>query len=138
MGKEKYLEQMRKEANNCPYYQLLGMEIMEIKEGESKIQMPFRQGLTHPDRAVHGGAIASLADSSVAMALISLVEPKDRITTIEFKINFFVPVSKGHLEAHAKIIHKGSKTAVGDVEVKNKEGKLVAKVIATYSIRRVD
>jgi acyl-CoA thioesterase len=138
MGKEKYLEQVRKVANNSPYYQLLGMEVMEIKEGESKIQMPFKQALTHPYRIVHGGAIASLADSSVAMALISLVERKDRIATIEFKINFFVPVSKGHLEAHAKIIHKGSKTAVGDVEVKNEEGKLVAKVIATYSIKRVD
>jgi len=138
MGKEKYLEQVRKVANNSPYYQLLGMKIMEIKEGESKIQMPFKQGLTHPYRIVHGGAIASLADSSVAMALISLVEPKDRIATIEFKINFFAPVSKGKLEAQAKIIHKGSKTAVGEVEVKNEEGKLVAKVIATYSIRRVD
>ena len=138
MEKEKYLEKIKKVTNNSPYYQLLGMEIMEIKEGESKIQMPFKQGLTHPYRIVHGGAIASLADSSVAMALISLVEPKDRITTIEFKINFFAPVSKGDLEAHAKIIHKGSKTAVGEVEVKNEEGKLVAKVIATYSIRRVD
>ena len=138
MEKEKYLEQIKKVTNNSPYYQLLGMEIMEIKEGESKIQMPFKQGLTHPYRIVHGGAIASLADSSVAMALISLVEPTDRFTTIEFKINFFAPVSKGNLEAQAKIIHKGSKTAVGEVEVKNEEGKLVAKVIATYSIRRVD
>jgi len=138
MEKEKYLEQVRKVTNNSPYYQLLGMEVMEIKEGESKIQMPFKQGLTHPYRIVHGGAIASLADSGVAMALISLVEPKDRFTTIEFKINFFAPVSKGNLEAHAKIIYKGSKTAVGEVEVKNGEGKLVAKLIATYSIRRVD
>ena len=138
MEKEKYLEQIREVANKSPYYQLLGMEVMEIKEGESKIQMPFKQGLTHPYRIVHGGAIASLADSSVAMALISLVEPRDRFTTIEFKINFFAPVSKGNLEAHAKIIHKGSKTAVGEVEVKNEEGKLVAKVIATYSIRKGD
>ena len=138
MGKEKYLEKIREVANKSPYYRLLGMEVMEIKEGESKIQMPFKQGLTHPYRMVHGGAIASLADSSVAMALISLVEPKERITTIEFKINFFAPVSKGDLEAHAKIVHKGSKTAVGDVEVKNEEGKLIAKLIATYSIRRVD
>ena len=138
MEKEKYLEQIRKVANKSPYYRLLGMKVMEIKEGQSKIQMPFKQDLTHPYRIVHGGAIASLADSSVAMALISLVEPKDRIATIEFKINFLAPVSKGDLEAHAKIIHKGSKTAVGDVEVKNEEGKLVAKVIATYSIRRVD
>ena len=73
MEKEKYLEQVRKVTNNSPYYQLLGMEVMEIKEGESKIQMPFKQGLTHPYRIVHGGAIASLADSGVVMALISLV-----------------------------------------------------------------
>lgn len=138
MGKETYLEQVRKVANSSHYYRLLGMEVTEIKGGESRIQMPFKQDLTHPYGIVHGGAIASLADSAVAMALISLVEPEDRITTIEFKINFFAPISKGQLEAHAKIIHKGSKTAVGDVEVINEEGKLVAKVIATYSIKRGD
>jgi uncharacterized protein (TIGR00369 family) len=138
MGKERYLEQVRRVANASPYYLLLGMEITEIREGESRIQMRFKEELTHPYRIVHGGAIASLADSAVAMALVSLVEPKDRITTIEFKINFFVPISKGELKAHAKIIHKGSKTAVGDVDVINEEGKLVAKVIATYSIMRGD
>jgi len=138
MEKERYLEQVKRTANGSPYYRLLGMEITEIREGESRIQMLFREELTHPYGIVHGGAIASLADSAVAMALISLVEPKDRITTIEFKINFFVPISKGELKAHAKIIHKGSKTAVGDVEVVNEERKLVAKVIATYSIVRGD
>jgi uncharacterized protein (TIGR00369 family) len=138
MGKVRYLEQVRKVANSSPYHRLLGIEATEIREGESRIQMLFKQELTHPYGIVHGGAIASLADSAVAMALISLVEPKDRITTIEFKINFFVPVSKGELKAHAKIIHKGSKTAVGDVEVINEGGELVAKVIATYSIMRGD
>ena len=138
MEKQRYLEQGRKVAASSPYYRLLGMEVTEIKEGESRIQMPFKQELTHPYGFVHGGAIASLADSAVAMALVSLIEPKDRIATIEFKINFFVPVSKGELKAHAKIIHKGSKIAVGDVEVINEGGKLVAKVIATYSIMRGD
>lgn len=138
MEKREYLEQVRKVANNSPYYRLLGMVVTEIKEGESRIQMSFKEELTHPYGIVHGGAIASLADSAVAMALISLVEPDDRIATIEFKINFFVPINKGELKAHAKIIHKGSKTAVGDVEVSNEEDKLVGKVIATYSIVKGD
>jgi acyl-CoA thioesterase len=138
MEKKRYLEEVGKVANSSPHYRLLGMKVTEIKGGESRIQMPFKQDLTHPYGIVHGGAMASLADSAVAMALIGLVEPQDRITTIEFKINFFAPVSKGELKAHAKIIHKGSKTAVGDVEVINEEGKLVAKVIATYSIMRGD
>jgi acyl-CoA thioesterase len=138
MGKETYLKQVMKIANSSPYYRLLGMEVKEIKEGESRIEMPFKQDLTHPYGIAHGGAIASLADSAVAMALIDLVDPRDRIATIEFKINFLASVDKGELEAHAKIIHKGSKTAVGDVEVVNEKGKLVAKLVATYSIKRND
>lgn len=138
MVKQIYLEQVMKVANGSPYYRLLGMEVMEIKEGESRIEMPFKQDLTHPYGIAHGGAIASLADSAVAMALIGLVDPKDRITTIEFKINFFTSIDKGRLEAHATIIHKGSKTAVGDVKVLDEKGKLVAKLVATYSIKRND
>ena len=136
MEKEKFLEEMKKVATGCPYYRLLGMEVIEIRAGESRIKMRFKQDLTHPYGIVHGGAIASLGDSAVAMALIGLGDPRDRITTIEFKVNFFAPVSKGELEARARIIHKGSKTAVGDVEITSEEGKLVAKVLATYSIMK--
>jgi acyl-CoA thioesterase len=136
MVKQIYLEEVIKVANGSPYYRLLGMEVREIKGGESRIKMPFKRDLTHPYGIAHGGAIASLADSAVAMALIDLVDPRDRITTIEFKINFFASVEGGELEAHAKIIHKGSKTAVGDVVVVNEKGKLVAKLVATYSIKR--
>src|SRR4030043_2403621 len=135
MEEKKYLNQVRGITNRSPFYQLLGMKVLEIQDGKCRIEMPFRKKLTHPYGISHGGAIASLADSAVAMALISLVKPTDRITTIEFKINFFTPVSQGKLMAEAKIIYRGSKTAVGDVEVRNEKGKLVAKVIATYNIQ---
>ena len=138
MEEKKYLNKVRGVTNRSPFYQLLGMKVLEIRDGKCRIEMPFRRKLTHPYGIIHGGAIASLADSAVAMALISLVKPSDRITTIEFKINFFEPVSRGKLTAKARIIYKGSKTAVGDVEVINDEGRLVGKVIATYNIQSTD
>jgi uncharacterized protein (TIGR00369 family) len=134
MEGKKYLNQVRGVANHSPFYQLLGMKVLEIQNGTCRVEMPFRKKLTHPYGIIHGGAIASLADSAVAMALISLVKPTDRITTIEFKINFFTPVSQGKLMARSKMIYRGSKTAVGDVEVRNEKSKLIAKVIATYNI----
>lgn len=115
MDEGKYLKKVRELTNLSPYYRLLKIEVLEIRKGKSIIQMPFRKKLTHPYGIVHGGAIASLADSAVAIALIGLVKPSDRITTIEFKINFFTSISQGKLTAQAKIIYKGSKTAVGDV-----------------------
>ncbi len=138
MAKETYLQQVMSVANGSPYYRLLGMEVKEIEGGRSRIEMPFKRDLTHPYGIVHGGAIASLADSAVAMALIDLVDPNDRITTIEFKINFFAPVDQGVLQAKAKIIHRGTRTAVGEVEVVNEKGRLVATLIATYSIQKGD
>jgi acyl-CoA thioesterase len=138
MEQKKYLNKVRGVTNRSPFYQLLGMNVLEIQGGKCRIEMPFRKKLTHPYGIVHGGAIASLADSAVAMALISLVKPSDRITTIEFKINFFTPIRQGKLTAKAKIIHRGSKTAVGDVVVIDDEGKLVSKVTATYNIQSTE
>jgi acyl-CoA thioesterase len=129
---------MKDVFNNCPYSKLLGMEVINVREGKSRMRMPFKRDLTHPYGIIHGGAIASLADSSVAMALLSLVKPSDRIMTIEFEINFFVPAGEKELTAEAKIIHKNSNTAVGVTEVVNEDDKLVAKVIATYGIGRGD
>ncbi len=135
MEEKKYLNNVRGVTNCSPFYQLLGMKVLEIRDGKCRMEMPFKKKLTHPYGIIHGGAIASLADTAVAMALVSLVKPGNRITTIEFKINFFAPISLRKLTAKAKIIYKESKTAVGDVEVVNEEGKLVGKVIATYNIQ---
>lgn len=71
-----------------------------------------------------GEAIASLAESSVALALLSLVEPSDKIMIIEYKINFFVLVEHGELTVEANIIDRNSQTAVRVAEV-NEDGKLV-------------
>jgi len=138
MKKGRSFERVRNLFDNSPYYRLLGIEVTDIKEGESRIRIAFKQKLTHLNGIVAGGAIASLADSSVTAALLSLVEPSFRIMTIEFKINFFLPVIAGELTAKAKIVHKDCETAVGVVEIINGDGKLVSKGIATCGIEIVD
>ena len=50
------------------------------------------------------------------------------------KVNYIAPVTKGKIVACAKVIHKGRKTAVADVEIQDDEGKLCAKSIVTYML----
>lgn len=136
MKEGRSFRQAKDEFNKSPYYRLLGMEVTEMMEGESKVRMPFKKELTHLNGILDGGAITSLANSSVTMALLSLVEPCDRIITIEFKINFLLPVSQGELASEAKIIHKNSQIAYGFAEVTNGDGELVARLVATFSIEK--
>lgn len=133
--KEALLTTMQTES---PYWALLGLEIADIKKGWAKVRLPFARKLVHPLGIAHGGAIFSAADSAVAMALIGLVERDETFTTVEMKINYLRPFDKGEIMAEARIIHKGGKTALGDVEVRNGGGMLLAKGLATYMIMKND
>ena len=119
-----------------PFWSLLGMEIIEIKKGWAKIRLPFSEKLANGIGVVHGGAIFSPADSAVGMALIGLVSKNENISTLEMKINYLRPLTAGDIIAEAKIVHKGSMTAIGDVEVKDEKGNLIAKGLATYAITK--
>jgi acyl-CoA thioesterase len=70
------------------------------------------------------------------MAFIGMVDRDEVFTTIEMKIHYLKPFTGGDLIAEASIIHKGSKIVLGDVEVRNGNGDLVAKGLATYLIMK--
>ena len=119
---------------NNPFWSLLGMEIIGIKKGWAKIRLPFNKDLANGIGVAHGGAIFSPADSAVGMALIGLTSKDENISTLEMKINYLKPLSEGEIIAEAKIVHRGAMTAIGDVEVRDGRGNLIAKGLATYAI----
>ena len=125
-----------KMQEESPFWTLLGLELADIRKGWAKVRLPFAKKLVHPLGIAHGGAVFSAADSAVAMALVGLVEKDESFTTVEMKINYLRPFNEGEITAEAKIIYKGSRTALGDVDVRNAGGVLIAKGLATYMILR--
>jgi len=55
-----------------------------------------------------------------------------KVVTIEMKVNFLSPIAEGRITAEGRIIFKGSRIAVGDVEISDQDGRMVAKSVATY------
>jgi uncharacterized protein (TIGR00369 family) len=127
-------EALREYANEVPMYKLLGMRVEEARAGYARFRLPFRQELTQPMGVMHGGALAAVADSAVAIALWGLVGMDKVFTTIEMKINFIAPVAGGEVIAEGNIVHCGRKTALGEVTLKDQNGRLVGKCLATYMI----
>ena len=123
-----------KEAlNSSPFYRLLGMEVVDIKENYSRLRIPFKKELLQIQGVTHGGVVASIADAAVAIALFSLVDLNDILSTIELKVNYLAPIKSGEIVAEGRIIHKGSRIAVGEADVWN-EGRLVGKALSTYMV----
>jgi uncharacterized protein (TIGR00369 family) len=129
---------LRNHANQVPMYKLIGMEVVDVGPGHSRFRLPFRPELTQPFGVMHGGALAAVADSAVAIALWGLLGADKIFTTIEMKINYIAPVSTGEVIAEGNIIHCGRRTAIGDVTLKDQNERLVAKCLATYIILPAD
>lgn len=125
---------INKMKTDIPFWALLGMEVVDVKKGWGKVRLPFTKKLSQPDGYAHGGAIFSPADAAVAIALLGMIDRSETLLTVEMKINYIKSVKEGDIIAEAKVVHKGKRTALGDVEVRNSEGELVAKGLATYMI----
>jgi acyl-CoA thioesterase len=133
--KEGYEKVLRQAVEAAPYYQLLHLTLERIDIGFARFRMPFRSELTQVYGFVHGGAIASLADTAAAFALMTLLaQPGEKVTTVEFKINYLRSVSEGEMFGEARVVHKGRRLATVDMEVKNENGNLLAKGLTTYMI----
>ena len=110
------------------------MELLEIKKGWAVVRLPIEDKLTNAIGLVHGGAIFSAADSAVGMALVGLTQRDEKISTLEMKINYMKPVRGREIVAEARILHRGSQTAVGDVEVRDEAHNIIAKGLGTYAV----
>lgn len=117
------------------YFELLGLDLLDLEPGYCKLLLRYKRDLTWGAGVVQGGFLTTLADSCIAHATIAALAGQDKITTsIELKINFIRPATPSLFTAEAWLIHLGSRTAIGEAEIVNGEGKLIAKCLSSLMI----
>lgn len=118
---QKVVEHM---LRNDLFSKWLGISILEIKEGYSKIQMQVRPEMINGLGIVHGGVAFSFADSAFAFACNNR---NNLSVALDTSINFLKPVHVNDiLIAEATEIHNGRSTGLYQVEIKNQNDVVVA------------
>jgi len=106
------------------FSQWLGIEVLEVKEGYSKIKMLVRPEMINGFGIVHGGIAFSLADSCFAFACNNR---NVLSVALDTAINFTKPVHVGDmLTAAAKEMHNGKSTGLYHITIQNQNGHIVA------------
>ena len=123
--------------NGSPFYRHLGMEIVEAGDGRARLRLPVKDELKNLYGILHGGVIAALLDSSCSIAVGTLMGPDETSVTLDQRINYISNVKEGVLYGEGRALHKGRFTGVGQAEVRDEEGNLVAAGMTTsYFIHR--
>ena len=119
----------------APFEAYLGMRIDEARDGRAVLSMPFKVKLAQGKGLMHGGAVASIADTAVAMAIKSMVPEGTDFVTVEMSLKFLAPVHEGTVLAEARGVPQGERKIVGEADIYN-GGTRVAEFRALFVIKK--
>jgi acyl-CoA thioesterase len=126
------LRRAQKAIGTVPFARLLGIELDDIGRDTATLGLTVRKELTQNHGLVHGGAVASLIDTATAFAIIPLLAPKERVTTVDLTISYLRPLTDGRITATAKVVRAGRRLFVVSAEVFGQDGKLATTALSTY------
>ena len=122
-------EQVKQFVNeNDTFCKANRMTLEVVRTGYAEAVMQVTEHSYNAVHTVQGGAIFTLADMAFAGAANSYGE---KCIAMSAAASFIRPGSGKTLRAIAREVSKGRRTCVMDVEVRNEEDKLVAKIQIT-------
>jgi uncharacterized protein (TIGR00369 family) len=122
---------VRGEAPPPPIGRLLGLVLKSIEPGRAVFEMEVDERHHNPLGTLHGGIYCDLADAAMGYAYAATLGDGETFTTVELKINFFRAVRKGKLTAEANVLRAGTNLGYVECDVKDGEGRLVARAAST-------
>lgn len=133
---KKYEAALRRRANETGATALLGLSLESLEKGHVVFTMRVRPRHKQIHGVVHGGVLATVADTVAAIAAYTTVPKGTEIATVEMKINFLEAVPGGKIKADGKVLRTGRNFVVTECEIYLENGTLAAKALLTFGAAR--
>jgi 1,4-dihydroxy-2-naphthoyl-CoA hydrolase len=115
---------------------LIGTEILEVEEDLIRGRIEVTDRVRQPYGIVHGGAMAALAESLTSMGTARAVAGDGKVAMgQEINASWMRPISKGHVNALARVRRKGRTAWNWEVEITDDSGRVCALLRATIAVR---
>jgi uncharacterized protein (TIGR00369 family) len=118
------------------FWELLGFAIEHADESGAVLRMDVPEALLSPFGTVHGGVIATLFDTGLAVAIARRLDPEDRIATHNLNVTYVAFSREQLLFCRARVVSLRKSVAVAEGEVVSDAGTLIAKALGTFGVRR--
>jgi len=128
---------MAKAIERTPFMRHLGMQFIEAGDGYTKLVMRYQDENTTAGKALHGGAVSSLIDTTGAMAAWTTAEiGSSRYfgSTVGLNVNYLSGALGEDVFAEGRVLKRGKEIIYTDVRVTNATGKLLAQGTVVYRI----
>lgn len=117
-----------------PLSDFLGMAVTAEEKGHATAHLDA--GVVHhnPHGFVHGAALFAMVDTSMGAAVMGMLDPGLRCTTIELHLRFLRPVVDGELIADTVVVKPGRRVMHLESRVTDADGRLVATATSAFAV----
>jgi len=116
------------------FNQLIGMRLVALHKDGVTVEIVVRPDMMNGAGVLHGGVTATMVDAAAGIATNRRLGGARNITTVELKINYFRPITKGRVRARAHLMRVGSTLSVSRVDLFDGEKNLAGTALVTYMI----
>jgi len=127
-------ESILKDIPAEPFIRFLGLHYEDVRREYARMRLPFRPELLQAGGVVHGGAIASLADTAGVGAVLSSMKARpSSLFTVDSHVQYLDSVAREDLIAEARVRRRGRTLVFVEVEV-GSAGREAAHAALIYKV----
>lgn len=119
-----------------PYISSLGLVVERFEPDDVTMRLPFREDLTNDGVVYHGGVIASVLDTTGALAAWSNHDfnKGTRASTVSMSVQYLGAAKSADLICHARAVRRGRELIFTEITATDPDGAPVAHAVQTYRI----
>jgi uncharacterized protein (TIGR00369 family) len=132
------MARLRHHVESSAFHGWVGLELVRVEVGDVEVALPLQPHHLNPGGILHGGLVATLADTAIGLAVRSAL-PADRThVTAQLDVHFLERVDHGTVRATGKAIRVGARMAYGEGDVRDGDDRLLARASGTFIVLPVN
>jgi acyl-CoA thioesterase len=118
---------------HSPFIDHCGIALESLHDGCCELRVTVADYLKNSGGILHGGALATLADSAAGAATWSLLPLDKMAVTTDFNLTCLRSVADGEVIATAELIHRGGRFMRAEVKIQSKQ-QLIATAGVSFMV----
>jgi uncharacterized protein (TIGR00369 family) len=125
---------LRDRVARSAFHSWVGMELVSAEPGRVELVIDAAEHHLNLQGALHGGIIATLADTATGLAVRSMAPPGSRHATVHLDVHYLIPGQPGRITVVGTTVRVGSSIAYAEADVADARGRLLARGAATVAV----
>jgi uncharacterized protein (TIGR00369 family) len=132
--RDEMTQDLRARLEASSFHSWAGMSVLDATPGSVEIALDAEPHHLNLQGVLHGGMIATLADTAAGLAVRTELAPGRSHVTVSLTVHYLRPGGPGRIVGRGQVLRMGRSLAHATAEVVDADGRLLATASATIAL----